>query len=108
MSATTPLRLAILISGRGSNMEALASACESGLLAGLSEINTGGHPPVVAGSRYTIFRCRRFHFTHGFQRVLQGRALRRLYHNDQISLVIFRNESSRNFLVQKIRPNQGH
>jgi phosphoribosylglycinamide formyltransferase-1 len=33
MSAATPLRLAILISGRGSNMEALASACESGALA---------------------------------------------------------------------------
>jgi phosphoribosylglycinamide formyltransferase 1 len=33
MSATTPLRLAILISGRGSNMEALARACESGALA---------------------------------------------------------------------------
>jgi phosphoribosylglycinamide formyltransferase-1 len=33
MSAATPLRLAILISGRGSNMEALASACDSGALA---------------------------------------------------------------------------
>ena len=33
MSAATPLRLAILISGRGSNMEALASACASGVLA---------------------------------------------------------------------------
>jgi phosphoribosylglycinamide formyltransferase-1 len=33
MSAATPLRLAILISGRGSNMEALARACESGALA---------------------------------------------------------------------------
>jgi len=33
MSAATPLRLAILISGRGSNMEALASACASGALA---------------------------------------------------------------------------
>ena len=31
-----------------------------GLFARLSEINTGGHPPVVAGSRYAIFRCRRF------------------------------------------------
>ncbi len=34
MSAATPLRLAILISGRGSNMEALAEACASGALAG--------------------------------------------------------------------------
>lgn len=33
MSPAKPLRLAILISGRGSNMEALASACESGALA---------------------------------------------------------------------------
>jgi phosphoribosylglycinamide formyltransferase 1 len=33
MSAAKPLRLAILISGRGSNMEALAGACESGALA---------------------------------------------------------------------------
>ncbi len=33
MSAATPLRIAILISGRGSNMEALAGACESGALA---------------------------------------------------------------------------
>ncbi|HYB66533.1 MAG TPA: phosphoribosylglycinamide formyltransferase [Steroidobacteraceae bacterium] len=33
MSAATPIRLAILISGRGSNMEALASACASGALA---------------------------------------------------------------------------
>jgi phosphoribosylglycinamide formyltransferase-1 len=33
MSAATPCRLAILISGRGSNMEALASACETGGLA---------------------------------------------------------------------------
>lgn len=33
MSAATPLGLAILISGRGSNMEALARACESGALA---------------------------------------------------------------------------
>jgi phosphoribosylglycinamide formyltransferase-1 len=33
MSAVTPLRIAILISGRGSNMEALASACASGALA---------------------------------------------------------------------------
>jgi phosphoribosylglycinamide formyltransferase-1 len=33
MSAATPLKLAILISGRGSNMEALAGACESGALA---------------------------------------------------------------------------
>jgi phosphoribosylglycinamide formyltransferase 1 len=33
MSAASPLRLAILISGRGSNMEALASACASGALA---------------------------------------------------------------------------
>lgn len=33
MSAAKPLRLAILISGRGSNMEALAAACESGALA---------------------------------------------------------------------------
>lgn len=33
MSAATPFRLAILISGRGSNMEALAEACESGGLA---------------------------------------------------------------------------
>ena len=33
MSAATPLKLAVLISGRGSNMEALASACESGALA---------------------------------------------------------------------------
>jgi len=33
MSAATPLKLAILISGRGSNMEALASACASGVLA---------------------------------------------------------------------------
>jgi phosphoribosylglycinamide formyltransferase-1 len=33
MSAATPLKIAILISGRGSNMEALADACESGALA---------------------------------------------------------------------------
>jgi len=33
MSARAPLRLAILISGRGSNMEALARACASGTLA---------------------------------------------------------------------------
>jgi phosphoribosylglycinamide formyltransferase 1 len=33
MSAATPIKLAILISGRGSNMEALASACASGTLA---------------------------------------------------------------------------
>lgn len=33
MSAATPIRLAILISGRGSNMEALAGACASGVLA---------------------------------------------------------------------------
>jgi phosphoribosylglycinamide formyltransferase 1 len=33
MSATRPLKIAILISGRGSNMEALAGACESGALA---------------------------------------------------------------------------
>jgi len=33
MSATTPIKLVILISGRGSNMEALASACASGVLA---------------------------------------------------------------------------
>jgi phosphoribosylglycinamide formyltransferase-1 len=33
MSAATPLRLAVLISGRGSNMEALASACAGGALA---------------------------------------------------------------------------
>lgn len=33
MSTATPLKLAILISGRGSNMEALASACASGALA---------------------------------------------------------------------------
>lgn len=33
MSAAKPLRLAILISGRGSNMEALAAASESGALA---------------------------------------------------------------------------
>jgi phosphoribosylglycinamide formyltransferase-1 len=33
MSAATPIKLAILISGRGSNMEALASACASGALA---------------------------------------------------------------------------
>lgn len=33
MSALTPIRLAILISGRGSNMDALAGACASGALA---------------------------------------------------------------------------
>jgi phosphoribosylglycinamide formyltransferase-1 len=33
MSATTPLNLAILISGRGSNMSAIAHACRSGSLA---------------------------------------------------------------------------
>ena len=33
MSAATPFQLAILISGRGSNMEALARACETGALA---------------------------------------------------------------------------
>lgn len=33
MSALTPIRLAILISGRGSNMDALAAACASGALA---------------------------------------------------------------------------
>jgi phosphoribosylglycinamide formyltransferase 1 len=33
MSAASPIKLAILISGRGSNMEALASACASGALA---------------------------------------------------------------------------
>jgi phosphoribosylglycinamide formyltransferase 1 len=33
MSSVAPLRIAILISGRGSNMEALASACASGALA---------------------------------------------------------------------------
>jgi len=33
MSAAPPIKLAILISGRGSNMEALASACASGALA---------------------------------------------------------------------------
>ncbi|HUL48245.1 MAG TPA: phosphoribosylglycinamide formyltransferase [Steroidobacteraceae bacterium] len=33
MSAGSPIKLAILISGRGSNMEALASACASGALA---------------------------------------------------------------------------
>jgi phosphoribosylglycinamide formyltransferase-1 len=33
MSAATPLKIAILISGRGSNMEALAEACASGALA---------------------------------------------------------------------------
>jgi len=33
MSAASPLRLAILISGRGSNMEALARACLSGSIA---------------------------------------------------------------------------
>jgi phosphoribosylglycinamide formyltransferase 1 len=33
MSAASPIKLAILISGRGSNMEALASACASGAVA---------------------------------------------------------------------------
>jgi phosphoribosylglycinamide formyltransferase 1 len=33
MSLATPIKLAILISGRGSNMEALAEACASGALA---------------------------------------------------------------------------
>ena len=33
MMAATPLKLAILISGRGSNMEALARACQAGTLA---------------------------------------------------------------------------
>jgi len=33
MSLATPLKIAILISGRGSNMEALAGACASGALA---------------------------------------------------------------------------
>ena len=33
MSAASPIKLAILISGRGSNMQALADACASGTLA---------------------------------------------------------------------------
>src|SRR5258708_24829736 len=49
---------------------------------------------------------RDLHLAHRFQCVLQRRALRSLHYNDQITLVIVRNKSSRHLLVQKICANQ--
>src|SRR5882762_1866167 len=49
---------------------------------------------------------RGLHLAHRFQRVFQRRALRSLHYNDQITLVILRNKSSRNLLVQKICADQ--
>src|SRR5258707_15565056 len=49
---------------------------------------------------------RDLHLAHRFQRVFQRRTLRSLHYNDQITLVILRNKSSRNLLVQKICADQ--
>src|SRR4029077_9856955 len=51
-------------------------------------------------------RCSGFDFAHRLQRVLQGSALRRLDQYDQISFVVLRNKSARDFLVEPIRPSQ--
>ncbi len=73
MSAATPLSIAILISGRGSNMEALAEACASGALAARVAVviaDRGGAPGLDAArargleTRALVHRGERSAFEH--------------------------------------------
>jgi phosphoribosylglycinamide formyltransferase-1 len=103
MSAATPIKLAILISGRGSNMEALAEACASGALAARVAVviaDRGGAAGLDAARARGLETATLVHRgeRRGFEREL-GAVLER-YRPDAVALAGFMRVLSAEFVAQ--------
>lgn len=103
MSAATPIKLAILISGRGSNMEALAEACASGALAARVAVviaDRGGAAGLDAArargleTATLVHRGERRGFEHELGAVLER------YRPDAVALAGFMRVLSAEFVAQ--------
>jgi len=102
MNAASPLRLAILISGRGSNMEALASACASGALAarvGVVVADRGGAPGLDAARARGLETAALAHALErgAFERALE--AVLERYRPDAVALAGFMRVLSAQFVA---------